>query len=303
MKILVLAGGTSNEREVSLRSGAAVHKALLQAGHDAELYDLTTDSIDVSLSDFDVVFPTLHGTFGEDGQLQKLLETAGAQFVASGSIASALCFDKIAYRDFLAEHNVLIAGGGKVTFDEFIRSDLIQKPYVLKPFDGGSSLDMFIVRAPTLEQNEQVAEVFNRYPAMLLEALIEGTEITVGVLHDQPLPVIEIIPPSDGEFDYENKYNGRTQELCPAVNISAELQIKAQDLALQIHTLTGCQDVSRTDMIVTADGLIYVLETNTLPGMTDQSLFPKAAATAGITMTELCDRLAKQAFSRRIADA
>ena len=134
---------------------------------------------------------------------------------------------------------------------------------------------------------------------MLLEELVEGIEITVAVVGDQALPVIEIIPPEAGEFDYENKYNGRSQELCPPEHVAEDIQAEARDLALRTHNLTGCRDFSRTDMILTPLGELWILETNTIPGMTDQSLLPKAAAAAGIPMPLLCDRLVQMALARK----
>jgi D-alanine-D-alanine ligase len=138
---------------------------------------------------------------------------------------------------------------------------------------------------------------------MLLEQLVEGVEIAVPVLDNHALPVIEIIPPSGGEFDYENKYNGASQELCPPQHVTQSVQHRAQQLAEKIHSLCGCRDYSRTDMIVRPDGSLTVLETNTIPGMTEQSLFPKAAAVAGLSMAELCTQLVELALSRRTASA
>jgi D-alanine-D-alanine ligase len=133
--------------------------------------------------------------------------------------------------------------------------------------------------------------LLNRYPEMLLEELIEGTEITVPILGSDALPIVEIIPPEGQVFDYDNKYNGLSEELCPPRSISMELQEKAKQLALRVHKIAGCRHYSRTDMIIDKHNNIYVLETNTLPGMTDESLFPKSAKAAGISMQELCERL------------
>ncbi len=134
---------------------------------------------------------------------------------------------------------------------------------------------------------------------MLIETLIAGQEITVGVLIEQALPVIEIVPPANGEFDYTNKYNGATQELCPPRSIDRDIQQRAQHLALQIHKLTGGRDMSRTDMMVASDGSLHVLETNTVPGLTDQSLFPKAADIAGYDMPHLVRLLVETALKRK----
>jgi D-alanine-D-alanine ligase len=181
-----------------------------------------------------------------------------------------------------------------VNEEQFGRSALAKQPFVLKPNDGGSSIDTFIMRDPQKVNATAIKQAFSRHKTMLLQELINGVEITVAVtrMNDHAaLPVIEIIPPADGEFDYENKYNGKTQELCPPEHVGRENQRKAQALAKQVHDLTRCQDVSRTDMIITPDDKIYILETNTMPGMTEESLVPKAAAADGISMSKLCSAL------------
>jgi D-alanine-D-alanine ligase len=298
LHVAVLAGGISDERVVSLRSGEAVAAALNEAGYGAKLVDLTSeDSGALGLDTFDVVFPVLHGKTGEDGTIQLQLEAKNIPYVGTDSAASALCFDKQRYRDFLDSHSLPIAPGASVTENDFWSSQLITKPFVLKPFDGGSSIDTIIAHDPGSVSRETITDIFSRHQSMLLEELIEGVEITVGVLGTQALPIVEIIPPEGKEFDYENKYNGATQELCPPKNLSADVQQRAQQLAVQIHQLTGCRHYSRTDMIVRLDGSLVVLETNTLPGMTAQSLFPKSAAAAGINMPQLCDQLVQMAIT------
>jgi D-alanine-D-alanine ligase len=295
--ILLLAGGTSREREVSLRSGQAVAEALQSQGYHVLVRDPSVKLHQVSQPD--AVFPVLHGQGGEDGTIQEQLENMGVPFVGSDAAASRCCFDKWKYRQLLGAHKLPIAEGALVTATSLWRSALARSPFVLKPFDGGSSIDTHIVRNPQSVDRQAIEDSFTRNPKMLIEGLIEGTEITVGVLGDQALQVIEIIPPSDKEFDYENKYNGQTQELCPPQNVSNAAQTQAQELALQIHQLCGCRDFSRTDMIVTPDGECIVLETNTIPGMTAQSLFPKAAAAAGLAMPELAERLVAMALARK----
>jgi D-alanine-D-alanine ligase len=298
-KILLLAGGSSSEREISLRSGAAVRAALKQAGHDVTVLDPADNLEDAALQGYDAIFPVLHGTGGEDGILQARFESLGIHsFVGSDAQSSALCFDKWRYKELLDQRGILNARGARINAPELRQHPLAQVPFVLKPYDGGSSVDTFIVRNPTTADFNAMETACERYGSMLIEELIDGIEITVGVLGEQALPVIEIIPPSDGEFDYENKYNGKTQELCPPQHVSAEIQTAASQLAVHIHKLCGCRDFSRTDMFVTPDGKLYVLETNTIPGMTDQSLLPKAAATASIDMVTLCNQLVQLAISR-----
>lgn len=294
-KVLVLGGGISPERPISLRSAAAVSGALRSAGYEVAYFDpeVGSDKLKDALNGVDVVFPVLHGRGGEDGTLQAVLEQVGVPFVGSGSKVSAVCFDKWQFRLAMEREGILIPGG-KMVGVEFLE-ETQDEPYVLKPYDGGSSIDTFIVRDPAKAAIEP--EVFDRNPTMLYEQLITGTEITVGVLGGEGLPVIEIIPPQSGEFDYENKYNGLTQEICPAKSISAALQVQAQQLACKVHTAVGARHLSRVDIIVTESGELFVLELNTIPGMTDQSLFPKAAATASIPMQELVSRLVNMAIA------
>lgn len=290
MHVLLLSGGKSAERKVSLRSGAAVKEALLEAGHTVTEADPATTLDDALLTSADVVFPALHGIGGEDGLLQERLEALGQPFVGAGSQASKLCFNKWQYRQHMIQHGIQVADGELVDEQGFLQSSLSHGPFVLKPYGGGSSIDTIISRTGDAD-TKIVTAAFSRNPRMLLETLIEGIEITVGVVGSTALPVVEIVPPADAEFDYENKYNGRTGEYCPPQTVDAAVQSKAQALAERIHTLTGCRGMSRTDMIVTPAGELYVLETNTLPGMTTQSLLPKAAAVAGMSMPQLVDRL------------
>jgi D-alanine-D-alanine ligase len=179
-----------------------------------------------------------------------------------------------------------------------MQHELTTRPYVLKPCDGGSSLDTFIVRNPQQANTAAMEHAFDTYQEMLLEELISGSEITVAILGEQALPVIEIIPPADEEFDYENKYNGKTQEICPPQHLPEAVQHQAQQLALHIHTLIGCSGMSRTDMILDAQDRLFVLETNTIPGLTDQSLLPKAALQADIPMPQLVEILIEDALTR-----
>lgn len=298
VKIVVLSGGNSDEREVSLRSGAAVANALTKAGHEVTTLDAANLNLD-DLSQFDAVFPVLHGVGGEDGSLQAELEKRNIAFVGTGSEASRLCFDKWAYRESLGG-DLPLADGALVGAADYARNALAQAPFVLKPLDGGSSIDTHIVRDVASTPHDAIADSFHRHPTMLMERLVQGVELTVGVLGDEAIGIIEIIPPTDGEFDYENKYNGATQELCPPQNVGANVQSRAFELGLRAHELADCRDFSRTDiMFETATGKLYVLETNTIPGMTDQSLFPKMAAYAGMDMPTLCDKLVSFALARR----
>lgn len=297
--IIVLAGGASAEREVSLRSGSAVAKALESRGHHVTILDPADNFVaqKETVQAADVVFPALHGTGGEDGEIQQVLESWNTAYIGSDSVSSALCFDKWRYKQFVRDHGVLMPAGELVDRNSFSTSALSKSPFVLKPYDSGSSVDTLIIRDVTSLDPAKIEEVFSRHSQMLLEELIAGDEITVGILGERSLPVIEIIPPEAGEFDYENKYNGLTQELCPPQHISEAAQTQAQEIALKVHKLCTCRDLSRTDFMV-RDGQLYLLETNTLPGLTEQSLLPKAAVASGISMADMCEQLVQLALAR-----
>lgn len=296
-KVHVLAGGNSPEREVSLRSGAAVAEALEAAGYQVVVLDPSTTNV-TDMADCDVIFPALHGAGGEDGILQKQLEDVKAKFVGSDSTASALCFNKWQYRQAVTTAGIQMAAGSLVHASDYLSNPLATEAYVLKPVDGGSTIDTYIVRDITCAPHDEITAAFGRHREMLMEKLIAGDEITVAVLGDQALPVIEIVPPAGGEFDYENKYNGATQEIVPTQNIAVDIQERAQKLALQAHQITGCRDFSRSDFMIDASGELYLLETNTIPGLTNGSLFPKAARAAGIEMSALCKQLVEMALAR-----
>lgn len=292
MKILVLSGGFSNEREVSLRSGANVEQALEAADHQVIRADPADPAFVLTdlIADVDCVFPILHGAGGEDGKLQAVLEDLKFPYLGATSTSSRLAFNKVQLKRAYNEHGILTPRSQAVNSEEFASSELAGAPYVLKPIEGGSSIDTFIVHDPSRQKIDATA-AFRRHGHMLLEEMIMGQEITVAVLDETALPIILIIPPAGQEFDYANKYNGKSSEIVNPYSIPVKKAQDAQRLAERIHQLIGLRHMSRTDMIITPDGQIYTLETNTIPGLTDQSLFPKAAAAAGITMPQLVQKL------------
>jgi D-alanine-D-alanine ligase len=296
MRILVLSGGTSNEREVSLRSGKAVIEALHTSGHEVFEYDPQQglEGLAGFVGKVDCVFPILHGRGGEDGTVQAELEKLGFKYLGSDSKVSQVCFDKSEFKKILNNSSIMTPQSENVTRMTIGASPLLQKPYVLKPLNGGSSLDAFIIRDPSNRTYDP--RIFDHYQVMILEQLIDGTEITVPVLGETALPVIEIIPPQGKEFDYDNKYNGESQELCPPLHVDELKQQEAQRLVEKIHKEVGARHLSRTDIIIDHEGKMWVLELNTIPGLTEQSLFPKAAAVAGINMQQLV-----QQFLRMVA--
>jgi D-alanine-D-alanine ligase len=293
MKILVLGGGTSNEREVSLRSAKAVAEAARLAGFEVMEAD-PAGGLDIldGLKDV-IVFPILHGAGGEDGELQAELEKRNLPFLGSGSQASRQGFDKWQTRLILEKNNIATAPGERVTRENYPGSALAKRPHVLKVLHGGSSIGTLIVRDPAKIDAEKIEEIFGLENDAVLESLVEGIEITVPILDQMALPALEVRPPEGGEFDYENKYNGRSAELCPPPSLSDEQHSAAQKLAEAVHQTMGCRHLSRVDTIMRPDGSFVVLEINTMPGLTDQSLYPKAANVSGLTMPQLVKKFAE----------
>ncbi len=287
-KVLILGGGDSPEREVSLRSAGSVAAAAKTDGLEVleidPLYDL--EKLDQVTKDT-LVFPILHGKNGEDGVIQKILEDKGFAYLGSQSQVSTECIDKWTTRQKLSAANIPIPAGVLVTKDNYRQQELSKHPHVLKVVNGGSSIGTLIIHDPAKITDQQLDEIFNMDARVVLEQLIEGTEVTVPILDQSALPVIEIVPPADEEFDYENKYNGRTQELCPPKNVSDKLQTTIQSLAEKVHKTMNARHLSRVDIMIDRTGNLYVLEINTIPGLTDQSLYPKSADAAGISMPQL----------------
>lgn len=291
MNIAVLGGGDSTERAISLRSAAAVADALKKTGFDVIELD-PKDGIEIldGLSKDTIVFPILHGQGGEDGKIQSELEKRGLSYLGTKSEASAVCFDKQLTLDALAQAYIPVPKGALVDAELYKTHELAKSPHVLKVARGGSSIGTYIVHDPSRIDEQKVQEVFSLDEKAVLEELVQGIEITVPILDTSALPVIEISLPEDKDFDYENKYNGNAEEICPPQSIDKNTQIKAQRLAEEVHKVLGARHLSRVDMIVKEDGSIMVLELNTMPGMTDQSLYPKSAAVAGMNMPELMKR-------------
>lgn len=289
-RLIVLGGGTSDEREVSLRSSAAVVDAIKSLGLEVEFIDPKDSKDYLNAGKDDIVLPILHGKFGEDGTVQEQLEERSIPFLGSDSKSSQASFDKWQTRQLLEANDIPVPQGMFVVFEEYKQHKLSQGTHVIKLVDGGSSIGTYIIRNPSEHETSEIQDIFGDNK-MLVEQLIEGTEITVPILDKEALPVIEIRPPSDGEFDYENKYNGKTAEICPPESVDAELQKEAQRLAEHTHKTMGCRHLSRVDIMIDTLGNMYVLEINTIPGLTNQSLFPKSAYVAGMDMPSLVKKL------------
>jgi D-alanine-D-alanine ligase len=288
MKILVLGGGTSPEREISQRSAAAVAAAARTAGYEVEEAD-PAQGLDVleGLDPDTIVLPILHGVGGEDGMIQSVLEQRSLRYLGTNSRQSVVCFNKLVARAQLAQAGLPVAKGDAVTVGTYADHPLANAPHVLKVACGGSSIGTYMVHDPKKVDKNKVAAVFALDEEAVLEELVEGTEITVPVLGNTALPVIEIHPPAGSDFDFENKYNGDTEEICPPTSLSEAVQSEARNLAMAVHKTLGAKHLSRVDIIIRPNGEMVVLELNTVPGMTGNSLFPKSAKVAGMDMPAL----------------
>jgi D-alanine--D-alanine ligase len=295
IKVLVLGGGDSPEKEVSLRSAAAVVAASNDAGYNTEFLDpsIGMERLVSAIKAADVILPIMHGEQGEDGWIQRIIEAEGKPFLGASSVVSEVTIDKVKTKKVLAQNNGFAMARsivvGASNYAKECQSFVYR--YVLKPIAGGSSIDTLIVRDESQFLAKNADDYFGRHIEMMLEELIDGVELTVPILGDKALEVIEIIPPMGAEFDYTNKYNGKTLELCPPQNIPIHVQDLAKSAALCAHNTLGVRHISRVDMIWSRDKGLYFLEINTMPGMTVTSLFPKSANVAGMNMQALVTRL------------
>lgn len=295
-RIAVLAGGPSSEREISLESGKAVFEALKKRGHDVLFMDIQDHSVageTVKSAGADAAFIVLHGGFGEDGTMQEILKKSRIPFTGSGPKASRLALDKAASRRLFEEAGLKVPRYRSFKKGEDIDLSGMSCPLVVKPTNEGSSIGLSIVDQDE-EIDKAVTGAFCFSEEILVEEFIKGRELTVGILDDEPLPVVEIVA-EKGYYDFEAKYKSpNTRYLAPAP-LSTGSFIRAQSEALKAHKALGCRSFSRVDMILGADDEIYVLEVNTIPGLTTRSLLPKAAQAAGIDFYNLCERILRGA--------
>ncbi|MSR22193.1 MAG: D-alanine--D-alanine ligase [Gemmatimonadetes bacterium] len=332
LRIAVLMGGTSEERDVSLASGAQVSRALLSRGHDVVCVDTTRgvlpaaevsrlleegvrpdppppETLDLletgdataltrapELADTQVVFPALHGGSGEDGTLQALLDLSGLVYAGSGRLGCTLAMDKEVSKRLLRDGGIPTPDWlvGPVSLDRVVKE--LGLPVIIKPPSGGSTLGLTLAHDLS-ELQAGVEEALCYEERVLFERYVRGRELTVGIVGREALPVGEIIPAHE-LFDYECKYQpGLAQEIFPA-DIPEGTARKVQALALEVHDVLFLRDFSRVDFILDSGGNAWCLEANALPGMTANSLLPKAAAAAGISFPELCERIVQLALER-----
>jgi len=300
-RVAVLMGGVSAEREVSLRSGRAVAGALRERGHDVVEIDLRTEDVSpVVDARPEAAFIALHGEFGEDGGVQALLEEEGIPYTGSGVQASRAGMDKMASKCFFVTHDVPTPPFRLVTttqqWDEVVEAmEDVGFPLVVKPLRQGSSIGVSVVR----EKDEVVRALscaFKYGHRALLERYIEGREFTVGMLGDSPLPVIELRA-KRSFFNYEAKYVDAETEFITQPELAHETYVRLQEISAAAHAALDCRSVSRVDLLLESDGCPYVLEVNTIPGLTERSLLPLAAREAGLDFPDLCERIMEMAIA------
>lgn len=287
-------GGTSSERNVSLRSGAAVARGLRAAGYTATEVDVVTENSLPIPPGTEAVFVALHGTFGEDGGAQALLRAMGLPYTGSGPESCRLAFDKTLTRAALARAGLPVPEG--LTLQSDPGASPLPLPVVVKPAREGSSIGCRLVKRAD-EWSPAFAAAAQHGGDVVVERFIAGRELTVGIVAGEALPVVEIIPPGE-IFDYEAKYTaGMTRYAVPAPLPSAT-SAGLQACALQVFVTLGAADFGRVDFRLAEDGRWYALELNSIPGFTETSLLPKAAAAAGLSFPELCDRILNLAAVR-----
>lgn len=299
LRVTVLCGGPSAEREISLESGRAVAAALERCGHDVYMSDIGPDDLRALDHPCDVIFPALHGTFGEDGQVQRIMEERGLRFVGADARASALAMNKVATKQ-LAENAGIETPPYEVWTSNEIANGAVSQmtvPVVVKPVDQGSSVGTAIVReeAALGAALRAAAACSGR---VLVEKFVGGDELTVGIIGTEPLPPI-CIRPKRNFYDYEAKYADDATEYLFDAGYGADVLKRAQELSCKLFTQLGCRHLGRVDWIIDAGLRLWLLEINTLPGFTSHSLVPKAAAHVGVSFEELVDRLVRMAYEEQ----
>ncbi len=301
--VVVLMGGWSNERPVSLMTGKGIAEALVANGYRVTSIDMDRD-VALRLSDAkpDVVFNALHGSPGEDGTVQGMLDLMGIPYTHSGLATSVIAIDKQLTKQALTPHGIRMPGGHVVASESLYLSDPLARPYVLKPVNEGSSVGVAIVTAEGNYGNPIARDAegpWQQFDELLAEPFIRGRELTVAVLGDRALAVTELQPKS-GFYDFDAKYtDGMTDHICPA-NVPADVAQAMMDMALKSHRVLGCKGASRADFRWDDErGVegVYLLEINTQPGMTPLSLLPEQAKACGIPYETLVDIIVKEALA------
>ena len=292
-KIGVLFGGSSSEREISLKSGKAVFKALTDVGLKVSFLDVVEKNFSnqIDKEKIDIAFIALHGRFGEDGSAQSILEEKNILYTGSSPVSSRIAMDKISSKEYFRREGLnvpkdFIMDKGMSVHPDVFEKSIMGFPCVFKPRYEGSSIGLSIVSSID-KVEEAVSKSFRFGDKTIIEEFIQGREMTVGILNDEALPVVEIVT-KEGVYDFEAKYASKETEYISPAKIDQELNLRLQAVAVKAHKALGCRGFSRVDLRVTDDGEGYVLEVNTIPGLTERSLLPMAALAAGIGFSDLC---------------
>jgi D-alanine-D-alanine ligase len=292
MNVLVLSGGPDAEHAVSLRSGAAVAAALRASGQDVHEHVLADATLDLSTLPGTVIFPVLHGPWGEGGPLQALLEQDGRPFVGCRSEAAALCMDKVAVKKLAREHDLPTPDWAVLSGSDHCP---LSPPLVVKPMNEGSSVGLFMCDdLPAV--HEAIEQLSQSHATALVEHRIVGRELTVGLLHGRALPLVEVLP-ADGTYDYDAKYERTDTRYVTNPDVDPETNAACTHIAESIGRLCGVTDLARVDLLLDQDRSPWLLEVNTMPGFTEASLFPMAAQAAGMDMPSLCTALVQGAVA------
>lgn len=302
LRIAVLLGGISTERAISIKSGTAVVEALRALDYPVKVVDVKDTQVKaLKASDIDIAFIVLHGKFGEDGGIQKLLEQRGILYTGSGPESSYRTMDKYSTKECFLHNNIPTAPYRKITKSHSLKhiASLIKElgnyPVVIKPRSQGSSVGVSIVQ-DAKQLATALKQAFKHEPDALIEQYIKGSELTVGILGQTPLPIIEL-KPKRAFYDYTAKYGDSGTEYIVNPDLPAKTIRALQSLGLKAHNALGCRVFSRVDIIYSADKEPFVLEANSIPGMTDHSLVPKAAKAVGIAFPQLCERIIELTIS------
>ncbi len=291
LKIALIYGGISSEREISIKSGKAVEESLKRLGFDYKVFDPIDRKLfidQITRYRPDLAFIVLHGKGGEDGTIQSLLEFLNIKYTGSDPKTSAITMDKDLTKKILSAEGITVPQGKTLKFPEK-EPGTLDFPVVVKPATEGSSVGVFIVNN-NQQLDKAIKEAYKLDSKIIVEQYIKGRELTVGILNGEPLEIVEIIV-EDGFYDYKNKYfSNKTKYICPA-QIEKDIYEKIKSIAKLSCDLLGVKGAARVDFILTQDNIPYLLEINTIPGMTDHSLLPKSAAAAGIDFDTLVENI------------
>ena len=301
LKVVVLMGGIGSEREISIQSGECVAEALIEADFEVVTADIRPDNLDIlEDSSVDVFFPALHGEFGEDGQLQQILQDKSLVYTGSGPTASKLAFDKMASKKLFAKAGVATPAAIELNAETDIKQletqlQYLADEYVVKPIREGSSVGVSII-AEKQEAIGAAQETLSEFGDCMIEKFIPGKEITVSILEDGALPIVEIRSQT-GFYDYQAKYTDEQTEYLFDTISDPALTAQIKQAAMDCFYVLGCRHFARVDFVLSDKEIAYVLELNTIPGFTTHSLLPKAAAKAGFTMSDLCSKIVNATYS------